>query len=166
MLRVLSRETTDLAYDGVHYEDGQPVHPRRPGKVIIRPGYNTVSAEGEALLRNDENFRRHVDDGFMTINPAGDVEAAEAAEAFEPVEEVEADPRAQREGESNTAFKKRIKALDDAAAAETAAADKPRADFLAQFNGTDKAAQDAVYPTLTDEQKGWVDGDRVNKTGA
>jgi len=163
-MRVLSRESTRLAYDGVRYEDGKPVFPRRRGKVVIEPGYSTLSDAAVELLKNDENFARHVDDGVMVIDPEGDVEAGKASETFEPVEEVVTDERAQRAGESATAYKKRIKALDDAAAAATAEADKPRADFLATWGKMDKAGQDAALPTLTDEQKGWVEAD--SKAGA
>ena len=163
-MRVLSKEPTDLAYDGVYYDDGRPVYPKRAGKVIIKPGYNTLSETAVALLDKDSAFQRHVNDGVMVVNPEGDVEAAPADERFDAEEAEVTDERAQKPGESNTAYKKRIAALDKAEADAAAAADKPRVDFLATFNATDKAAQDAVYPTLTDEQKAWVDADR--KAGA
>ena len=162
-MRVLSRESTDLAYDGVHYdEQGRPVHPRRKGKVVIRPGYNTISAEGEALLRNDQAFAGHVENGHMVIGPEGDVEAGKADEFHETEEVLPADPRAQLDGETPAAWKKRLKAMDDA----TAVADKPRVDFLASFAALDAPAQEAALPTLTDEQREWVAADRASKAGA
>lgn len=167
-MRVLSREPTALAYDGIDYRDGEPVLPRRPGKVVIRPGYSTISPEGEDLLRTDPNFARAVDAGIIVIDPEGDVEANAADESFELVEEVggvAVDPRARLDGESDKDYNKRMKALDRKAtedAAAAVAADKPRVDFLATFNGLgDRTAQDAVYPTLTDEEKAWVDADRA-----
>lgn len=147
-MRVLSRETTALAFDGF---GGTP---NRPGRVVIEPGYSTVSEEAAVFLATDPAYQRLVAEKWITENPEGDVEAAEASESFEPLP---ADPRAQLDGESKTAYAKRMKALGDAALA----ANKPRVDFLATFNATDKAGQDAVYPTLTPEQRGWVDADRA-----
>lgn len=167
-MRVLSRESTALAYDGVYYQDGQPVAPKRPGKVVIHPGYNDVSEEGEALLATDPNFDRAVDAGIMVVNPEGDAEGRKADESFadeaETVGGVSVDPRARNEGESDKAYKARMKALDaeNAKTAEAAAAaDKPRVDFLASFNALDETARAASYPTLTDEQKAWVDADKA-----
>lgn len=159
-MRVLSRESTALAYDGVSYEDGKPVAPRRAGKVVINPGYNDVSEEGEALLATDPNFARAVDAGIMVVDPEGDVTAKPADESFADEAEtaggVSVDPRKRNEGESDKAYRARMKALD----AEDAA-NKPRVDFLASFNALDETARAASYPTLTDEQKAWVDADKA-----
>lgn len=143
-MRVLSREATALAFDA------GTTGPK--GRVVIESGYNTVSDTAAEFLASDPNYQRCVKEGYIVENPEGDAEAADAAERFETVEPV-VDPRAKLDGEKPADYKKRMATLD--------AADKPRADFLETWHQTDEAAQAAAYPTLTDEQRVWVDADKA-----
>lgn len=161
-MRIFSKVSTAVAFDGGAEAKDRGLNVR----VEIRPGVNDITnPDAMKVLDFDPAFEKAVVAGHLVVSeiPADEPKVEEAP----PLKgaPVVADPRARKPGEADKAYNARMKKLDDAEAAALAA-DKPRVDFLATFNGLSADEQAATYPTLQDNEKEWVDADRKSKQGA
>ncbi len=158
-MNILSKGKSAVAYDGGREAKAAGVS----GRVVVNPGVNTLSEDDVKVLKADPNYARHVAAGMIVENAEAVANApkvvAETGAAPAPAfTKVDAKGKPVKDkGEAAPAFAARL------AAYEAEQADKPRTDFLVTFNGLSEAEQGAMYGTLGETEKGWVDADRAAK---
>lgn len=161
--KLRSNLQTSVAYDGG--DDAKQAGLRH--RVTLFPGVNDISDQDKEVLDVDPHFRKHFEGGFIVVLPDADQPEDLAdlngghggARPAGAPSDVVAGPRAKLEGESPAAYKKRMKALDDAADADTA-----RAATLDAYFAADEATRAAMLPTLDDDTKAAIEADDRSKS--
>lgn len=168
MTKILSKERTNLAYDGTPEVEG-PLHPSLAEgvRIVIHPGINEVSDNDYAVLWHDRNFRHHVETGFIVVVDEDEKPLARppAPQPFVPapvaaVNDAEADP--------DVLFPVREKPLVSpeehnaalgAGTPEAAKLPKKRQGDVDAYYAMTDADRAVTYPTLTGQAKADVDAD-------
>lgn len=146
MVVIHSRIDTDVAYRlDANATETFVIHFRR----------NEVTPDILEKLKNDNNFAGHVDAGFLIIEENQDAPPAVAPDASAPAPAV--DPRAMLPNEKKKDYNARMLALDEA--------EKDSAKFVADFRAMTQDEQDAMYGTLTPDEKALIDAARLADAG-